>query len=189
MLRIRDPGSGIGYLFDPGIRAGRKSASGSAIRDEQPGSYFLELRNHFFCFLGVKILKFFDEDPGSGMETVRIRDPGWKKVGSGIRDKHPGSATLVELYTGIQCVWSSFKFYTVLFQIFSHFLFSLLINWLLYWSQPIFRVWWIKSCFLSVADSVFGIRNRFFPDPGSQTNIFKCCVTIFWVKNLFFFEN
>jgi hypothetical protein len=25
---------------------------------------------------------------------MRIRDPGWKKVGSGIRDKHPGSATL-----------------------------------------------------------------------------------------------
>jgi hypothetical protein len=56
---------------------GRKSASGSGIRDEQPGSYFLKLRNHFF---GVKILKFFDSDPGSGLETVRIRDPGWKKV-------------------------------------------------------------------------------------------------------------
>jgi hypothetical protein len=28
------------------------------------------------------------------METVRIRDPGLKKFGSGIRDKHPGSATL-----------------------------------------------------------------------------------------------
>ncbi len=55
---------------------------------------FLKLINHFFAFFGVKILKFFDEDPGSGMETVRIRDPGWKKVGSGIRDKHPGSATL-----------------------------------------------------------------------------------------------
>ncbi len=93
-IRIRDPGSGIGCLFDPGIRDGRKSASGSGIRDEQPGSYFLELRNHFFAFFGVKILKFFDEDPGSGMETVRIRDPGWKKVGSGIRDKHLGSATL-----------------------------------------------------------------------------------------------
>jgi hypothetical protein len=66
----------------------------SGIQDEQPGSYFLELKNHFFAFLGVKILKFFDKDPGSGMETVRIRDPGWKKVGSGIRDKHPGSATL-----------------------------------------------------------------------------------------------
>ena len=54
---------------------------GSGIRDEQPGSYFLELRNHFFLLF---LLKFFDEDPGSGMETVRIRDPGWKKVGSGI---------------------------------------------------------------------------------------------------------
>ncbi len=30
------------------------------------------------------------------------------------------------------------------------------------------------------------IRNRFFPDPGSQTNIFESLVTIFWVK---FFEN
>jgi hypothetical protein len=59
---------------------------GSGIRDEQPGSYFLELRNHFF---GVKILKFFDGDPGSGMETVRIRDPGWKKVGSGINIPDP----------------------------------------------------------------------------------------------------
>ncbi len=36
-----------------------------------------------------------NRDLGSGMETVRIRDPGWKKVGSGIQDKHPGSATLV----------------------------------------------------------------------------------------------
>jgi hypothetical protein len=29
------------------------------------------------------------------MEKIRIRNPGWKKVGSGIRDKHPGSATLI----------------------------------------------------------------------------------------------
>jgi hypothetical protein len=65
---------------------GRKSAFGSGIRDEQPGSYFIELRNHFF---GVKILKFFDADPGSGMETVRIRDPGWKNVGSGINIRDP----------------------------------------------------------------------------------------------------
>jgi hypothetical protein len=36
------------------------------------------------------------------METVRIRDPGWKnqKVGSRIRDKHPGSATLFESVDG-----------------------------------------------------------------------------------------
>jgi hypothetical protein len=85
-----DPGSGAFLTPGSGIRDGRKSASGSWIRDEQPGSYFLELRNHFFGF-EVKILNFFDADPGSGMETVRIRDPGWKKGGSEIRDKHPGS--------------------------------------------------------------------------------------------------
>jgi hypothetical protein len=48
---------------------------------------------------GVKILKFFVADPGSGMEKIRIwngknSDPGWKKFGSGIWDKHPGFATL-----------------------------------------------------------------------------------------------
>ncbi len=88
-----DPGSGIRdwVLFDPWIRDGRKSAYGSGIRDEQPGSYFFRDEKPFFCFFwwgsGIR-------DPGSGMETVRIRDPRWKKVGSGIREKHPGSATL-----------------------------------------------------------------------------------------------
>jgi hypothetical protein len=48
----------------------------SGIRDEQPGSYFREHRNNF---VGVKILKFFDANPGwkkigSGMENIRIRD-------------------------------------------------------------------------------------------------------------------
>jgi hypothetical protein len=71
-IRIQDPGSGIGCLFDPWIRdPGREKVI--RIRDEQPGSYFLELRNHFFAF-GVKILKFFDVDPG------------WRQFGSGIRD-------------------------------------------------------------------------------------------------------
>jgi len=51
---------------------------GSGIRDEQPGSYFLELKNDFFAFFEVNTL-------------LRIRDgdssnPGWKKVGSGIPD-------------------------------------------------------------------------------------------------------
>jgi hypothetical protein len=40
-------------------------------------------------------------DPGSGMETVRIRDPEWKKVGSGIRDKHPGFATLAAAVSSV----------------------------------------------------------------------------------------
>ena len=77
------------------IRDWRKSASGSGIRDEQPGSYFLELRNHFFAFFGVKILKFFDEDPGSGIRDRDRSDPGSGMEKSRIRDKHPGSATLV----------------------------------------------------------------------------------------------
>jgi hypothetical protein len=73
-----DPGSGAFLTPGSGIRDGQKVSI--RIRDEQSGSYFLELRNHFFVFFGVKILKFLDADPGSGMETVRIRDPGWKKV-------------------------------------------------------------------------------------------------------------
>jgi hypothetical protein len=36
---------------------------------------------------GVKILKFFDADPGSGMEKDGSGDG--KKIGSRIRDKHP----------------------------------------------------------------------------------------------------
>jgi hypothetical protein len=28
-----------------------------------------------------------------------------------------------------------------------------------------------------------GIRNRFFPDPGSQTHTFESLVTVFWVKS------
>jgi hypothetical protein len=70
---------------------GRKSASGSGIRDEQPESYFLELRNHFLGFLSLKFLNSLmrirdpdgdSSDPVSGMEKSRIQD------------KHPGSATL-----------------------------------------------------------------------------------------------
>jgi hypothetical protein len=64
----------------------KKSGSGSGIRDEQPGTYFLEIRNHF---LGLKylysLLRIWDGN---------ISDPGWKKVGSGIREKHPRSTTL-----------------------------------------------------------------------------------------------
>jgi hypothetical protein len=89
VFRIRD--SGLGAFLTPGsgIRDGRKPASGSGIRDEQPGSYFIELRNHFGAFFGVKILKFFDEDPGSG-----IRDGDSSDQGSGILDgkkSDPGS--------------------------------------------------------------------------------------------------
>ncbi len=84
MLRIRDPELGAFLTPGSGIRDGRKSASGSGIRDEQPGTNFLELRNHFFAFLGLKYLN----------SLMRIRDPGWRQFGSGIRDgkmSDPGS--------------------------------------------------------------------------------------------------
>jgi hypothetical protein len=41
------------------------------------------------CFHPSLLLRFLDTDPGSGVG---------KKSGSGIRDKHPGSATLVEIH-------------------------------------------------------------------------------------------
>jgi hypothetical protein len=59
---------------------GKKSRSGSGIRYEQPGSYFLGLRNHFFGLIYLNSL-------------MRIRDPEWKKVGSGIRG--PGKTSRI----------------------------------------------------------------------------------------------
>ncbi len=58
-----DPGSGAFLTPGSGIRVGKKSGSGSGIRnrDEEPGSYFRELRNNF---LGLKYLN----------SLMRIRD-------------------------------------------------------------------------------------------------------------------
>jgi hypothetical protein len=86
---VADPDPGSGAFLTPGSGVGRKSAFGSGIRDEQPVSYFLELRNHILVFLGLKKLKFFDADPGSGMETVRIRDGKKSDPGSGINIPDP----------------------------------------------------------------------------------------------------
>jgi hypothetical protein len=51
-LSVADPDPGLGTFLTPGsgIWDRRKSASGIRIRDEQPGSYFLELRNHSVAF-------------------------------------------------------------------------------------------------------------------------------------------
>jgi hypothetical protein len=73
-VSVADPDPGSGAFLTPGSGMGRKSGSGTGI--------------WFFW------LKYFNS-------LMRIRDPGWRqfgsgmeKVGSGIRDKHPGSATL-----------------------------------------------------------------------------------------------
>jgi hypothetical protein len=64
------PGSGFRCLFGP------KKHIRIRIRDEQPGSYFRELRNNFLGF------KYFNS-------LMRIRDPGWKKFGPGINIPDP----------------------------------------------------------------------------------------------------
>jgi hypothetical protein len=76
---VADPDPRIRWLFDPGI----------GTRDEHPESYFRELRNNFFW---LKILKFFDADPDPGS---RNHFGPIEKFGSGINNKHPGSATLI----------------------------------------------------------------------------------------------
>jgi hypothetical protein len=81
---VADPDLGSGAFFTPGSGMGRKSASGSGIRDEQPRSYFQELRNHFF---GLKYIKHLNS-------LMRIRDGDSSDPGSGIRDgkkSDPGS--------------------------------------------------------------------------------------------------
>jgi hypothetical protein len=82
-IRIRDPVT----FFSPWIR----------VRDEHPASYFRELRNNFF---GLKmVLKFFDADADPGSEIFLSLDRGSRieKFRSGIREKHPGSATLSDV--------------------------------------------------------------------------------------------
>jgi hypothetical protein len=57
-------------VANPGSGMGKKSVSGSGMNNPDHISESLE------TIFGVKILKFFDADPG----------PGWKRFGSGIRD-------------------------------------------------------------------------------------------------------
>jgi hypothetical protein len=79
-------GSGIRCFFDPWIRdpGWLKKIK---IRDDHPRSYFRELRNNFW----VKIILFFaaDADRDPGIFLTRIRDPHWKKFGSGINIPDP----------------------------------------------------------------------------------------------------
>ncbi len=94
------PGSGA--FLTPGSGVGKKKTrSGSGIRiwDENPGTYFQELRNIFCLFKylnSVMRIRIRDPEsfyPGIRDRKCRIRDPEF--FYPGIRDKHPGSATLV----------------------------------------------------------------------------------------------
>jgi hypothetical protein len=85
VLRIWDP---VPFRpLDPGSGAFLTPRSGGWVINQDPGSgsginnpdHISESLETIFW---VKIRKFFDADPGSGMEKIRVRD------------KHPGSATL-----------------------------------------------------------------------------------------------
>jgi hypothetical protein len=75
-----DPVSGA--FLTPGfgswIRDGKESRAG--IPEEHPGSYLGELSISFWV---KNTIKKFDADPESGI--LSTLDPGWKKIGSGIK--------------------------------------------------------------------------------------------------------
>jgi hypothetical protein len=83
LIRIRDR---VAFLT-PGSGMGKKSSYGSGIRDEHPGSYFREIRNHF---LGLKIHKFVDADPDPGTGIYLTLDPG-----SGMENSDPGYTRII----------------------------------------------------------------------------------------------
>jgi hypothetical protein len=64
---------------------GKNSRSGSGIRIRDEHFYHIFFYQSLETFLGLKILKFFDADPG----IFLTRDPGWKKFGSGISISDP----------------------------------------------------------------------------------------------------
>jgi hypothetical protein len=83
-------------LFDPWIRDPEWEKVSIRIRDpgsgmNNPDHIFLELRNHFLLFWGLKYLNSLMRIryPGSGMETVRIRDGKKSDPGSGINIPDP----------------------------------------------------------------------------------------------------
>jgi hypothetical protein len=73
-LSVADPGSGV---FDPGpgSEMGKKSGSGSGMNNPNHISESIE------TIFGLKILYL--------NSWMRIRDPGWKKFGSGLNISDP----------------------------------------------------------------------------------------------------
>ncbi len=72
---VADPDPGSGAFLTPGWVKSQDPDLGWTTRIIVPRA-----KKPFFWH---KILKFFDVDLGSGIEKIRIRDPGWKKFGSG----------------------------------------------------------------------------------------------------------
>jgi hypothetical protein len=73
--------------LDPGWVESQHPDPGSGMNN--PDHIFYRLETIFVVFLGLKYLKFFDADPGSGMEKVRIRDGKNSDPKSGINIPDP----------------------------------------------------------------------------------------------------
>ncbi len=71
---VADPDPGSGAFLTPGSGMGKKSRSGSGMNIPDHISESLEQN------FGLKIRKFFDADPRSGIFLAL--DPGWKKSDS-----------------------------------------------------------------------------------------------------------
>ncbi len=79
-----DPGSGDFFLpLDPGWKKFQSQDPGS--EKNSPDIIFEYLLP--YQFFGLKILEFFDADPGSWQPW--IRDTGWNQIGSGINILDP----------------------------------------------------------------------------------------------------
>jgi hypothetical protein len=77
-LNTKRPKYSTNSVADPDPGSGAFLTAGSGMNKPDHISEGLE------TIFWLKILKFFDADPGSEM-----RDPGWKKFGSGIRINIP----------------------------------------------------------------------------------------------------
>ncbi len=66
-----DPGSGAFLTLDPRWVKSQDPYPGSGMNNSDHIYESLET-----IFSGGPVLKFFDLDPGSGMEKIGIRDPG-----------------------------------------------------------------------------------------------------------------
>jgi hypothetical protein len=81
-IRIRDPGLGAFLTPGSGVGESRHPDPGSGMNN--PDHFFKSLETILLLFWGLKYLN----------SLMRIRDPGWRQFGSGIRDgkkSDPGS--------------------------------------------------------------------------------------------------
>jgi hypothetical protein len=94
--QFADPDPGSGAFLTPGSGMGKISGSESGIRDEQPWSHFLELRNNFW----VKILKLSGIRDGEKFRSgINIPDPQhwtsdtflWKSIITGPSSSLPSA--------------------------------------------------------------------------------------------------